>query len=116
VLHWERIYPNRTLGSHVTGFGNREGIAVHAVERFMDRFLAGQDDWVESEKDGKREELALFRKTVGESKNDADVVLTLDIHLQDIVKEIISETITKKGERCANGRNTDALQYSQIRL
>ncbi|MDR1366727.1 MAG: penicillin-binding protein 2, partial [Puniceicoccales bacterium] len=95
VLHWERIYPNRTLASHVIGFVNREGIAVSGVERFMDRFLAGQDGWVESEKDGKREELALFRKTVVEPKNGADVVLTLDIHLQDMVEEILSETIKK---------------------
>jgi cell division protein FtsI/penicillin-binding protein 2 len=58
VLHWERICPNRTLASHVIGFVNREGIAVSGAERFMDRFLAGEDRWVESEKDGKREELA----------------------------------------------------------
>ncbi|MDR0418369.1 MAG: penicillin-binding protein 2 [Puniceicoccales bacterium] len=95
VLHWERIYPNHTLASHVIGFVNKEGIAVCGIERFMDRFLMGQDGWVESEKDGKREELALFRKIVVEPKNGADVVLTLDIHLQDMVEEILSETVKK---------------------
>jgi cell division protein FtsI (penicillin-binding protein 3)/stage V sporulation protein D (sporulation-specific penicillin-binding protein) len=87
----ERIYPNNELACHLIGFLNREGMAVGGVEYFMDDFLRGQDGWMESEKDGKREEIPLFRKLVIDPKNGANVDLTIDMHLQSVAEELLQE-------------------------
>ncbi|MDR2807054.1 MAG: penicillin-binding protein 2 [Puniceicoccales bacterium] len=89
----ERIYPNHELASHVIGFINKEGVAVCGVERFMDDFLRGQDGWIESEKDGKRTEVALFRKIVIEPKNGSNIVLTIDLRIQEIAEQTLQQAM-----------------------
>ncbi|MDR2200660.1 MAG: penicillin-binding protein 2 [Puniceicoccales bacterium] len=91
----ERIYPNNELASHVIGFVNKEGIAVSGVERFMDEFLRGQDGCLESERDGKRKEVALFRKTVIGTKNGAYVDLTIDLRVQTTVENALARTMAE---------------------
>jgi cell division protein FtsI/penicillin-binding protein 2 len=91
----ERIYPNNELASHVIGFVNREGVAVSGVERFVDGFLRGEDGWVESEKDGKRAEIALFRRAVVEPKNGSDVHLTLDLRVQEVAEQALQRAMAQ---------------------
>ncbi|MDR0590628.1 MAG: penicillin-binding protein 2 [Puniceicoccales bacterium] len=95
VEHGERIYPHRELASHVIGFVNREWVAVCGVERFLDDFLRGSDGLIESEKDGKREEVALFRKVVIEPKNGANVNLTIDLQVQEIAERALQRAVAE---------------------
>ena len=81
-----RLYPNRSLASHVLGFVNKEGTATMGVERFADYYLKGQDGWLESEKDGRRRELAHARSREIQPVNGHDVFLTLDQRLQSAVE------------------------------
>ncbi|MDR1906744.1 MAG: penicillin-binding protein 2 [Puniceicoccales bacterium] len=85
----ERVYPNNELASHVIGFINKEGIAISGIERFLNDFLCGQDGWIVSEKNGKREEIALFRKSVVEPKNGSSVNLTIELQLQEIAEQAL---------------------------
>jgi cell division protein FtsI (penicillin-binding protein 3)/stage V sporulation protein D (sporulation-specific penicillin-binding protein) len=95
VEHGERIYPQRELASHVIGFVNREWVAACGIERFLDDFLRGHDGWVESERDGKREEVALFRKVVIEPQDGAHVNLTLDLHIQEIAERALQRAVAE---------------------
>jgi cell division protein FtsI/penicillin-binding protein 2 len=95
VEHGERIYPHRELASHVVGFVNREWVAVCGIERFLDDFLHGSDGLIESEKDGKREEVAFFRNVVIEPKNGANVNLTIDLRVQEIAERALQRAVAE---------------------
>jgi cell division protein FtsI/penicillin-binding protein 2 len=77
-----RAYPSNDLAAHVVGFVNDEGVPVQGIERWADFYLRGQDGWRESEKDGKRQELAQFRVREIPATRGNDVVLSIDSVIQ----------------------------------
>jgi len=83
----ERRYPASTLAAHLIGFTNKEGTAVNGIERAMDFYLLGQDGWRESERDGRRRELAQFREREVLPRQGLGVELTLDLVLQTLVEK-----------------------------
>jgi cell division protein FtsI/penicillin-binding protein 2 len=91
----ERVYPNNELASHVIGFINGEGIAVSGIERFMDDILRGKDGWIVSERNGKREEIALFRKSVTEPQNGNNINLTIELQLQETAERALQRAVEK---------------------
>jgi cell division protein FtsI/penicillin-binding protein 2 len=95
----ERVYPNNELASHVIGFVNREGIAVSGIEHFLNHFLCGKDGWILSEKNGKREEIALFRKSVVEPRNGSDVYLTIELPIQTIAEQALRRAMEELGAK-----------------
>jgi cell division protein FtsI (penicillin-binding protein 3)/stage V sporulation protein D (sporulation-specific penicillin-binding protein) len=98
-MRGERVYPNNELASHVIGFVNREGIAISGIERFLDNFLCGKDGWIVSEKNGKREEIALFRKSVVEPRNGFDVSLTIELPIQSIAEQALRRAMEELGAK-----------------
>lgn len=84
---FERVYPGEELAAHVLGFVNKEGTAVMGVERYMDFYLSGQNGWRESERDGRRREMAQFRHREVEPTDGLNVELTLDQMVQHIIEE-----------------------------
>jgi cell division protein FtsI/penicillin-binding protein 2 len=80
-----RFYPGQELAAHVLGYLNREETPVTGVERHMDFYLRGQDGWVESERDGRRQELAQFRSREVAPTDGLHVQLTIDMVVQHIV-------------------------------
>lgn len=95
VRHYRRVYPGGTLAAHILGYINREDSPVTGIERHLDFYLRGQAGWRESERDGRRHELAQFRSREIPATDGYDVVLTLDQFVQHIVEEEI-EAIAKK--------------------
>ena len=93
-LSHSRAYPGRELASHVLGYVNKEEIAVTGIERFFDYYLSGQDGWRESERDGKRHELAQFRGREVESTDGLNVELSIDQMVQHIVEEEIARIVS----------------------
>jgi len=83
---YTRAYPSNELAAHVVGYVNREGVAVQGIERWADFYLRGQDGWRESEKDGKRQELAQFRVREIAPTRGYDVVLSIDSVIQHKVE------------------------------
>lgn len=81
-----RAYPGGSLAAHVLGYVNKADSAVTGVERNFDYYLRGQDGWRETERDGRRRELAQFRDREVEPTNGLGVELTLDQTVQHIVE------------------------------
>lgn len=83
---YSRAYPAGKLAAHVLGYVNKEETPVTGIERFFDYYLRGQDGWRETEKDGKRRELAEFREREVESSDGLNVELSIDQMVQHIVE------------------------------
>lgn len=93
---FERVYPAKDMLSHVIGFfgyevnhsspklGTFRGL--EGVERSMDNWLAGQNGWRYFEKDGRGKELVNHTGIERAPRNGANVRLTVDLNLQQIVE------------------------------
>ncbi len=105
---FERIYPAHQLLSHVVGFygyeeeRNKEDIVtggkfrgIEGLERTMESWLAGQEGWRYSEKDGRGRELPSYRAEERDAHNGADVRLTIDLTLQQIVETALEEACNR---------------------
>ncbi len=88
-----RKYPSGPLLSHIVGFVNAEFQPVMGIERQFKYYLAGQDGWVETERDGRRAEQAQFRKRKVEPEDGYNVELTIDLVLQEIVQRQMSKIV-----------------------
>ena len=95
-----RAYPAAQLAAHILGYVNKEETPVTGIERFFDYYLRGQDGWRETERDGKRHELAQFREREVEPSDGLNVELSIDQMVQHIVEaEIarVAEEFNPKG-------------------
>lgn len=91
----QRVYPGKQLAAHMIGYINHESKAVTGIEHMCDYYLRGQDGWVESEKDGRRRELAHKRSREIAPINGNDVFLTLDQHIQSAVEAEIERLVDR---------------------
>jgi cell division protein FtsI/penicillin-binding protein 2 len=97
---FERVYPAGGLLCHVLGFygfeetedsvtkvkgGSFKGI--EGLERSMNDWLTGQDGWRYFEKDGLGREIASYRGAERAPRNGANVRLTIDLGVQQIVED-----------------------------
>ncbi|MDQ8194600.1 penicillin-binding protein 2 [Coraliomargarita sp. SDUM461004] len=85
-----RAYPAGQLAAHVLGYVNKEETPVTGVERFFDYYLRGQDGWRETERDGKRHELAQYREREVEPTDGLNLELSIDQMVQHIVEAEIT--------------------------
>lgn len=92
---FSRFYPGGSLASHTIGYINREGTAVTGVERHLDFYLRGQDGWVESERDGRRREIAHLRSRHIRPTDGLNVELTLDMVIQHMVEEELNRVVSE---------------------
>jgi len=83
---YRRFYPQNSLAAHVIGYVNREEVPAEGVEHYMDFFLRGRNGWRESERDGRRQELAQFRTREVPAVDGYDVVLSIDTYVQHLVE------------------------------
>lgn len=90
---YNRIYPGGLLAAHILGFVNHEEVPVTGIERFFDYYLRGQDGWRETERDGRRRELAQFRERQVDPSNGLNVALTIDQMVQHIVEKEIANLV-----------------------
>jgi len=82
----QRTYPAGSMAAHLIGFVARDGKGYYGVEQAMNFYLEGQDGWRESEKDGRRRELAQFRWREVDPRPGLGVELTIDLVLQTKVE------------------------------
>jgi cell division protein FtsI/penicillin-binding protein 2 len=88
-----RAYPAAQLAAHVLGYVNKEETPVTGIERFFDYYLRGQDGWRETERDGKRHELAQFREREVDPSDGLNVELSIDQMVQHIVEAEIARVV-----------------------
>lgn len=92
---YSRTYPGGQLAAHVLGYVNHEETPVTGVERFFDYYLRGQDGWRETERDGRRRELAQFREREVDPTNGLNVELSIDLMVQHIVEKEVARIATE---------------------
>ncbi|TVP79052.1 MAG: penicillin-binding protein 2 [Puniceicoccaceae bacterium] len=95
-----RAYPSGQLAAHVLGYVNKEATPVTGIERYFDYYLRGQDGWRETERDGRRHEIARFREREVEPSDGLSVELAIDQMVQHIVEaeiQRLSEDFNPKG-------------------
>lgn len=92
---YSRAYPSGKLASHVLGYVNKEETPVTGIERFFDYYLRGQDGWRETERDGKRRELAQYREREVEPSDGLNVELSIDQMVQHVVEAEIAKIAEK---------------------
>ena len=93
---FERIYPAHQMLCHVLGFfgfeetnaAKHEGSfrGIEGIERSMDNWLAGQPGWRIFEKDGRGKELMNLTGEEHAPRHGANVRLTVNLNLQQIVE------------------------------
>lgn len=88
---YRRTYPLNSRAAHIVGFVNRENVAAAGLEAFADFYLRGQDGWRESEKDGRRRELAQFRSRNVPASDGYSVVVSIDSAVQRMVDQELEE-------------------------
>ncbi len=91
---YRRAYPNNGLAAHIVGYVNKAGEPAGGVEAYADFYLRGQNGWRESERDGRRVELAQFRTREVRPVDGFSVRLSIDTVIQHKVEEEI-ETIVR---------------------
>jgi cell division protein FtsI/penicillin-binding protein 2 len=87
---YSRTYPGGKLAAHVLGYVNHEETPVTGVERFFDYYLRGQDGWRETERDGRRREMAQFRAREVAPADGLNVALSVDLMVQHIVEQEVA--------------------------
>ena len=127
-----RLYPGNSLGCHLLGYVNKEGVSTMGVERFADYYLNVQDGWKESEKDGRRREMPQHRSLEVSPKDGLNVELSIDWMIQNMVESelagivdeyeplsasmIVSEPATGSILALANVPDFDPNQYNKSEL
>jgi cell division protein FtsI/penicillin-binding protein 2 len=87
LREYRRAYPHGQLAAHLLGFVNHDQQPVAGLERYLDFYLRGENGWIETEKDGRRQELAQFRSREVRPADGYDAVLSVDQAVQNIVDE-----------------------------
>jgi len=98
-----RVYPNKNMLSHVVGFVDAENKGVDGVEKTMDDFLKGHDGLRFSERDRTGKELVPFRSQERPARDGANVRLTIDLSLQDIVETELAAAVKQYRPKMAIG-------------
>ena len=90
---FSRAYPGGELAAHILGFINKESTPMFGVERSLDYYLRGQDGWFETERDGRRRELAQYREREVLPRDGLNVQLCIDQMVQHIAEEEIERLV-----------------------
>ncbi|MDP0500916.1 MAG: penicillin-binding protein 2 [Verrucomicrobiota bacterium JB022] len=90
---YERYYPANEMAAHVVGYINKEGTPVMGIERYLDFYLRGQDGWRDTERDGRRRELAMFTQREVSPTDGLTVELTVDWVVQSMVEREIERIV-----------------------
>lgn len=88
-----RQYPMGTLGCHVFGFVNAEGVGSSGLEQRYDDLLRGLPGLLLGEKDGRRREILTRRSLDAAPVPGANIHLTLDATIQYYVEKALDEAM-----------------------
>jgi cell division protein FtsI/penicillin-binding protein 2 len=100
----QRIYPSKTLASHVIGYvqerdaesnslATAELTGRDGVEAWFNSKLCGIRGWRLTEADNSRREIVIYREQEVEPRPGLNVVLTLDLVIQHIVEMELAEAM-----------------------
>lgn len=86
-----RFYPSPRTLTHVLGHLNREGTGQEGIEKSMDAVMRGADGYRFIERDRRDHEITAYRGETKAPQDGHSVRLTIDMGLQNIVEEALSD-------------------------
>lgn len=98
----KRVYPNRTLASHVVGFVGLDDVGLEGIELMFDRFLKGTIGWRYTIRDAKKREVLGYEYREIPPADGNDVVLTIDSVVQAIAERELGKSFEKYNAKGGN--------------
>jgi cell division protein FtsI (penicillin-binding protein 3)/stage V sporulation protein D (sporulation-specific penicillin-binding protein) len=102
-----RLYPERELLSHITGFVGRtekgEPIGRYGVEAYFDERLRGQHGFVKTEKDPFGGWIPVADRDFEQAKDGDDLIVTIDRTIQLKLCQALSDGLQKYSARSGSG-------------
>ena len=92
----KRMYPNDTVGAHVLGFVNDDGLGQYGIEGKYDTMLRGLPGRLVVERDPKDRDLAVGLRTASPPVNGSDLVLTIDLVIQTSAERALRAAMDKE--------------------
>ncbi len=83
---YERVYPRKQMAAHVIGFVNKENKPFGGIEAYANDYLRAFDGWWESQKDGRRREMAHLRVRDVPPEDGLNVQLSIDSAVQHLIE------------------------------
>lgn len=105
---FHRFYPYNSLAADVIGFVTHDGVPAAGVERCMNFYLRGINGWRETERDGRRHEMAQFETRDVPPVDGDNVTLTIDIVVQHIIEAELQRLADRYAPKKATIIVTDA--------
>ncbi|MEM1057764.1 MAG: penicillin-binding protein 2 [Verrucomicrobiota bacterium] len=93
--NYKRAYPNGGLASQLIGFMSHEDKGVLGIEKLMEAQLRGRAGKRLYEKDGRRREIAAFRRRDVPPVDGGEVMLTIDLGIQHAVEEELDRLVVE---------------------
>ncbi|MCL1908945.1 MAG: penicillin-binding transpeptidase domain-containing protein [Holophagaceae bacterium] len=93
VPEYRRYYPRNSLACQVLGFVNDSGKGQLGVEMAYEAILAGQTGIINAPKDGLNNYSILKESYIEVPVNGSRLQLTIDSTIQQIVEEVLAETV-----------------------
>lgn len=97
----KRLYPNETVGAHLLGFVNDEGVGQSGVEAAYDAVLRGTPGRLVIERDSRDRALPVGLRQVVPPRDGADLTLTIDLVIQTAAERELRLAMEK--ERASAG-------------
>jgi len=94
---FERVYPYRHLAGQLLGFVGIDNHGLEGVELAYDKILCGSS--VKSLMSRNTAERMLKDHPTAEDQSGEDISLTIDVHIQFIAEEVLSEAVEKFGAK-----------------
>lgn len=88
-----RLYPQGETAAQTVGAVNFNGQGISGVESYYDNLLRGEDGTIEGEFDPVGNPIAIVPQTTQEARNGADLQLTIDPYIQQMVESELKTVI-----------------------
>ncbi len=93
----KRYYPYSNLASTVIGFTGTDGNGLAGLEYYYDDILTGISGRTITARDGTMSIMPNQYETIYEAQEGTSLVLTLDIYIQHILEDVLSEALEDTG-------------------
>tara|TARA_Y100001970_G_scaffold160165_1_gene195936 strand:- start:2818 stop:4563 length:1746 start_codon:yes stop_codon:yes gene_type:complete len=97
-----RLYPYNELAAQLIGFTNYQNQGKYGIEGFFNKTLSGSKSLVEYNKTASGKTI-FSQNTTNLPDNGADITLTLDIKIQEILQNQLNEAYLQNKAKSANG-------------
>ncbi len=97
-----RLYPYNELAAQLIGFTDHQNQGKYGIEGFFNKILTGSESIVEYNKTASGKTI-FSQNTSNLPNNGSDVFLTIDIKIQEILQNQLSNAYLKNKAKSANG-------------